>query len=270
MNEDDATKYVLDRTRPYEVDFLYKYREINSKGLKETITNGEIFFSDPTNFNDPFDCKPKIRIYNSEYKRNKYYKELIKSKRPHLTPHEIKKELKTNPYLKKLRNASYINEMAVKLIKSYGIYCLTEVPDDILMWSHYSDSHTGICLQFNATEELSIFWEAYMVTYQEKYPEVNMMEIGKYKQFFNLFATKSQHWKYEKERRVIKDENDGGSKIYTFNTKLLTGIILGAKISQQDEDTVLNWVNKKSTPTAIYRATINNDAYKLDIKGVNC
>ena len=226
MNEDDATKYVLDRTRSYEVDYLYKYREINSKGLESTITNGEIFFPDPTRFNDPFDCKPKVGVHNSEYKRNKYYKELIKSKRPHLTSHQIKKEIRSNPLIKKLRNAKYLDELVLKLIKSYGIYCLTEVPDDILMWSHYSASHTGVCLQFNAKEELSVFWEAYMVTYQEKYPEVNVMEIGEYKQFFNLFATKSQHWEYERERRVIRDENDGGSKIYTFDTILSPLVII--------------------------------------------
>ena len=270
MNEDDATKYVLNRTRSYEVDFLYKYREISSIGLENTITNGEIFFPDPTRFNDPFDCKPKVGVHKSEYKRNKYYRNLIKSKRPHLTSHEIKKEIRTNPHIKKLRNTKYIEELVLKLIKSYGIYCLTEVPDDILMWSHYSASHTGVCLQFDAKEELSLFWEAYMVTYQDKYPEVNVMKIGEYEQFFNLFATKSTHWQYENERRVIKDENDGGSNMYTFDTKLLTGVILGARISQKDEATILNWVNKKNTPTKVYRAVINNDAYILDIKGINC
>lgn len=270
MDEDKATKYVLNRTRPYEVDYLYKYREINSKGLERTIVNGEVFLPDPTQFNDPFDCKPKVCIHNSEYLRNKYYKSLIKSKRPDLTPQQIKREIKNNPRIKKLRNTEYLNGLVLKLIKSYGIYCLTEVPDDILMWSHYSASHTGICLQFNASQELSLFWEALKVTYQDKYPEVNVMKIGEYEQFFNLFATKSEHWEYEKERRVIKDENEGGSKVYTFDTKLLTGVILGAKISKEDEKLVLNWVGRKNTPTNIFRARINKEAYVLDIEGINC
>jgi hypothetical protein len=26
-----------------------------------------------------------------------------------------------------------------------GVMCISEVPDDILMWSHYADCHKGVC-----------------------------------------------------------------------------------------------------------------------------
>jgi hypothetical protein len=32
---------------------------------------------------------------------------------------------------------------------SVGIYCVSTNYDDVLMWSHYADSHKGICLEFD-------------------------------------------------------------------------------------------------------------------------
>lgn len=270
MNKNDDEEYLINRTRPYEVDYLYKYREVSSIGLERIITHGELFLSDPTSFNDPFDCRPKISIHASEYKRKRYIKALAKERLPNATPKELSKEIKSYSKNKNLANPKLLNDMFSKFIKSCGIYCLTEVPDDILMWSHYSDSHKGICLQFNPNKELSILWENYKITYQELYPNVNLMQLHKFDQFINLFAIKSEHWEYEQERRIIKSHYDGGSKIYTFDTELLTGIILGAKISSNDEKTILDWVSKKKTPTKIYKAKIDGDAYRLNIKGINC
>lgn len=37
---------------------LYRYRSIDSKDLSRTFTHCEVYFASPTQFNDPFDCKP--------------------------------------------------------------------------------------------------------------------------------------------------------------------------------------------------------------------
>lgn len=38
---------------------LYKYRKFDLFSLR-ILTNGSIYFSDPTHFNDPLDCKPEV------------------------------------------------------------------------------------------------------------------------------------------------------------------------------------------------------------------
>lgn len=270
MNHDVESERLLERVRPYEVDFLYKYRQIDSRGLERTITHNEIFLPDPTFLNDPFDCRPFITIHKSKSKKKEFYEFIVKSRFPNATKNEIKKEVKKNLRSKTLDNRIHLEERLLKFIKSFGIYCLTEIADDLLMWAHYSDSHRGICLQFDTAKDLSIFWEAYKITYQENYPIVNVMDMGTYDQFFNLFATKSTHWEYEQERRAIKVPGEGGSKTYTFEPELLTGVILGAKISSIDEKIVLEWISQRETPTKIYRAKINNKSYRIDIKGINC
>ncbi len=53
---------------------------------------------------------------------------------------------------------------------SFGVLCLSERPDDILLWSHYGNSHSGLCLEFDAAGHPDVFPRLRPVTYQEKYP----------------------------------------------------------------------------------------------------
>ena len=41
--------------------------------------------------------------------------------------------------------------MVERLSQQVGILCLTEVPDSLLMWAHYADSHKGFLVGFNTT-----------------------------------------------------------------------------------------------------------------------
>jgi hypothetical protein len=248
---------VLERVRPYEVDFLYKYRSMSSQGLERIFSHNEIFLTDPTTFNDPFDCKPFIVTHTSAYKRKKFYETLVKHRFPNATKKEIKQEVRRNPRFKKIKQQQNLEELYNKFLKRFGLYCLTEVPDDILMWSHYADSHKGICLQFRANEVPTLFWEAFKVTYQEDYPIVNIMDMGNWEQFFNALATKSKHWEYEKERRIIKTEDEGGPGVYTFSPKLLTGVILGVHISESDKKLISKWVSSHETPVKVLQANLN-------------
>ena len=43
-----------------------------------------------------------------------------------------------------------VNLIQEYLINNIGIFSLSKVPDNILMWSHYADSHKGIVLEFDS------------------------------------------------------------------------------------------------------------------------
>lgn len=270
MENDKPTKDFLKKARPTEVQFLYKYRTINSTGLDRIFTNNEIFLPDPTKFNDPFDCKPKITTHKRQVNNNQFFKSLIKEKFPHLTKKETQHLLATNIWIKRLKTQEGLEDFFKIFIKGFGIYSLSETPDDILMWSHYSDSHNGICLQFKASIESTIFWEAYKVTYQTNYPIINIMNLGNIYQFYELFCTKSDHWFYEKERRVIKTPDEGGSRPYSFEPELLTGVIVGAKMTKKDEKKICALASAHLPEVKVFKAELDKKAYSISIKGINC
>lgn len=265
MKEQQSIDKFLERARPTELTSLYKYRMMGARGLERIFTHNEIYLPDPTKFNDPFDCKPFLTTHKSTISREQFYRGIVKEKLPHLSRKEIKAEVRSNARFKKLRTPEGLEELFKEFIQGFGVYSLSEVPDDILMWSHYTDSHKGICLEFDATVQGTIFWEAYKVSYQSNFPVVNIMDMGNREQFYELFCTKSEHWAYEQERRVLRTPEEGGASVYVFEPELLTGVILGADISSDDAKTMSDLISTNKPNAKIYKAKLNRKSYAIDI-----
>ena len=166
-----------------------------------------------------------------------------------------------------LTNMELLKTVYLTFISRNGVYSLSEKNDDLLMWSHYSDAHRGLCIEFDASKSGTLFWEALKVIYQDDYPAVNMMGLGEGEpeEFRKALLTKSNHWKYEEERRVLKDERDGGSGAYFFPPELLTGVIFGALMSAKDKEILMNWIETYPTNIMKYQSVLNDKKYKLDI-----
>ena len=95
------------------------------------------------------------------------------------------------------------------------IACFSHKKDSILMWSHYADSHKGVCFEFDY--ESPYFYD---VLYENKIPEFDVMAglksalssswlgLNSYDQLsIDLtlipFYTKSKEWEYEEEVRGV-------------------------------------------------------------------
>lgn len=249
--------------RPYPVEYLYKYRSMTSKGVKDVFRKREIFLTDATRFNDPFECRPVLTSHQSSLKREIYLKQLTKERFPNADKRTLKKLMKGKGRL--LTDQATLRRTYDDFIKTVGIYCLAERNDDLLMWAHYSDSHRGLCLGFDASPVGTLFWEAFKVVYQVEYPTVNLMAMDCGDEFRKAILTKSTHWIYEQERRIVKMEDEGGSGFYTFSPHLLSSVIFGALMSSQDKETVMNWIRAFPTRIALYQARLNEHKYQLDI-----
>jgi DUF2971 family protein len=49
-------------------------------------------------------------------------------------------------------------------------------PRSILMWSHYGDHHTGICVQFEVARDVETLMQAVRMEYVPDYPAINYAE----------------------------------------------------------------------------------------------
>lgn len=249
--------------KPYKPKHLYKYRSMNSRGIKDLFINREIYLSDSTNFDDPFECRPVLTFHKSSLKREIFLKELAKDKFPSADKRAIKKLMKGKKHL--LTDQQTLRTAYNAFVKTIGIYCLSEKNDDLLMWSLYSDSHRGFCIEFDSSPENTLFWEAFKVIYKEEYPNVNIMDIGKADEFRKALLTKSIHWKNQEEWRILKTEQEGGPGLKKFAPELLTAVIFGALMRDEDKNNLLDWIKHYPTKIDIYQAKLNARKYKLDI-----
>ena len=242
-----------------DIQYLYKYRPVNQH-TKRIITHNELYFPSPNEFNDPFDCK--IPIWYEGGSREDI-STMVRNALPELSTDEqnqIIEELLKNPINKLDEDMLQIRN------KNYGICSLTEKKDDILMWSHYAENHSGICLEFKVTTD-SLFGSAQKVKYDESYPVIRRFDSSAQQQFDSSFLTKSKQWEYEKEWRIIKKiENQQNFK---FPKHLLTGVILGCKVTYEGRKQVLQWLKEGNSKAKLYKAFKKDKEFGLDIKPIS-
>lgn len=84
-------------------------------------------------------------------------------------------------------------------LEATGIFCLSEVNDNPLMWSHYADSHRGVCIEYSTSKGLLFECELTRVCYVTRYPKLSSSDFPDRKYIRKYLSTKSHHWKHERE-----------------------------------------------------------------------
>jgi hypothetical protein len=152
---------------------------------------------------------------------------------------------------------------------SYRVCSFSSIWNSLLLWSHYTDSHQGICLVFDANH--GEFGLAFQVQYSDDYPTISYFDRDTDKLFRLMALTKASVWNYENEFRIISQEPwydplpPVHNHVYTFPKECLIGVIMGCEISQQNENDVRGWVSGYGPPFKLWRARRARDKYSLDL-----
>lgn len=248
-----VNRYVAD-TQELLALTLYRYRDLSSEEkLNQTcdsIKNNYIFWPSPKDFNDPFDSRPAFINEGSaqdRWRRAKQAARVLQAGQPRFERLRIaRKSLAVRPddVLMAMRKAREQD------LERYGVVCLTTVRDNILMWSHYAASHTGICLGYAPTQEAMDFATSYKVSYESVRPQFNLMKSMVEQEIFESLVTKSKDWEYEKEWRMIDHKIGERKKVYP--PKALVEIVFGCGISKVSIMAVLDAVkDSKSSPNIL-------------------
>lgn len=165
------------------------------------FSRSEIYFPSPTQFNDPFDCMIPPLFGGTEEDWRLWYERLISDENPSLDNQQIDRIVSEKLRMGWHRDQKLVRESTVRaletILEQTGVLCLSAKNDDILMWSHYSNGHTGFCLQFDATDNTPFFGFAQPVVYKKKYPVLNRFEATDDQILEASLLTKAYHWKYE-------------------------------------------------------------------------
>lgn len=258
--------------------YLYKYRCWDDKHPydKKVLTDDEIYFASAESFNDPFDCTIPPRydlltdeqildIYNRRIKED--HPEYNRKKRRELARSCLRKGIYKDPkHLKwwfgRLQELKY---------RDFGIFSVSEVKDNILMWSHYSNSHNGFCVGFDL-EKLEKFFEGLFdskgqiidkckVEYIKDYPNLNPMEMNDEEYVKKQLVIKSNDWCYEKEYRFILLKPI--ERRIHLEDGIISQVILGYKMPPESKHQIIEQLKKKHTKIELLRAEIKERSFGL-------
>lgn len=130
------------------------------------------------------------------------------------------------------------------------------------MWSHYADSHRGICFCFREVAVSSPLY-FYKVKHATERPVIDIIEEMTIADYQKLVMVKAAEWAYERELRMIDYRSPPGFR--SFPSNMLTGVVLGARISSDDEAFILELVRKRNPEIDVLRARLSEERYCLDI-----
>lgn len=247
----------------------YHYQPFCKDRLIPLLRDKKLFFSDPHSANDPWDCKPWFDyrpMLDDPVEREK----MIAFLRILATPENLANPLRT-VYENRLRTD---NDALMKDVEAFSrgltkeigkrrIYCVTPLPASTLMWSHYSNNHRGICLEFDKNNPL--IEQARPVRYKKTYPEWTPQ--GVVDDPLASLLTKAMDWCYEREFRIIATSLEGPTKLdgnfVSLPDGALTAIILGCE--SQNGAELIGIVNEYAPGLPTKRAVRVPNQYELTI-----
>jgi hypothetical protein len=164
-------------TRP---ERLFKYYGHESKPLENrglaVLKNLALKVTPPAEFNDPFEFSPNVKTQT----RERFLPGCLES------------------------DEAFQQALPAHLSQHYGVICFTSEPADLLMWVHYASSHEGLLLEFDARASLFTSNSFFEVQYETQRAELDPWNDAAIRASFDALARrKSEHWRYEREYRVV-------------------------------------------------------------------
>jgi hypothetical protein len=177
--------------------------------------------------------------------------------------------------------------------KEYGLLCLAENPYNLLMWAHYAASHTGFVIEFNEKhpffdqrkKQEELVRCLTKVTYTKVRPQTFLLdpkieeEQSRKRWAHDIFFTKSEHWEYEEEWRMLEflkncshiERNEPYDIcLFPIPYDCITGIIFGCKALDTMKSEIRNLIQTNSSCSHIQlsEAIIDEKEYMLNFRAI--
>lgn len=252
------------------VQSLFKYGKLNEHS-EAVFSTPTAWLSQPAQLNDPFECRPWFTFEGSPEQIVQSIARGLRQHYPDLTPDNATANA-TGIFLEgRHRNPNTWEGLRQALIVTLGsrigLYCLSEVNDSILMWSHYAEDHRGYCLEFEATDHTPFFGTAQQVKYSTDFPVVDYFNTPNEEQANLIFLTKFSGWAYEKEWRIIDHETGPG--IHEYPPELLQSVIFGLRMPETDRKRIREWVMKRGHAVKFFEAQRHDRQFKVVVEEID-
>jgi hypothetical protein len=291
---------------------LYKYRD-DSENTEKIFIDAKVWLAQPSSLNDPLECKtgqlpeewkrktiqrmeaaqimgaiaplPDFRPPETLFSLNKRHtKQWISKlkKLSHVRKLRAVRTLYANHGIHLSRPSETFQKMELQL-SEVGIFSLSESCESELMWSHYSNSHTGIAIGFarNETNGLGDTKRTLKVTYKSEKQsfstgfkhqvsitrrpgggmESNAQIAFDDPVFQASVSTKTPPWSYEKEWRYVSE----ASGLHALPGEIIE-VVFGARTPPERKEHYGKIMAKHGINAKIFEIRLNDTGlYRAEI-----
>jgi hypothetical protein len=290
----------------HDKDGFFKY--YTADAAKLTLEKATRRWTTPILFNDPFDNQFELNFEEpSEIKALSNLKGLLDSI---ASPEPVTTSQfgSIAPFVEMLRQANlqntdfqitegemaYLHEGAIegmsrvvelmpevnaemrRILADTAILCLSETPDNLLMWSHYAQNHTGVVVKFLSLSNVdSPLMLARPVRYTNHMPRLGFESLMNFEVlrgaiFDTITLTKGQVWAYEKEWRVIATLRDKCQcfEILPFAREEVGAVYLGCNMASDAKGEIIDVTRRTYVKAKIYQAERDRAKFALNFREV--
>jgi hypothetical protein len=286
---------------------LFKYAAPDA--ARKIIENGTLRWSTPPLLNDPFDMQFafQFRVDHQEVRamaldklwehhygalRDQPLNDLgrvirkCRGRYPSMTREEFDVEFRDSI-------DSYINDKkggnaksSAEILSHFGndkIFCFSEAPDLIPMWSYYAQNHAGAVLRFTDETPDSPLKTARPVRYVDQMPSLVDNEalsdmaagytgMDTQRILDAVVWTKSDHWAHEREWRIYCGGGRSADPYedIPFSARELDSVIFGVRMDVTERKTLAGLIKAGYPHVELMQARVSTDAYELSIETAEC
>lgn len=234
--------------------FIYKFLGLsNEDHIKDIIVNSWLYLCSPEKFNDPFDMSAELVALGSIAD---IYRKIDSSA---IVPARDKEK-------KRREAAAIVERMGVQGyfdrhptarkfredLRNTGVACFSASqkgikdsgPRNVLMWSHYGESHQGICVQIEIARAPMLLRQLLRIQYGENCGEVNWLSQDFSSDIQKVLTGKAQFWEYESEWRYVLQDSEG--KYLRISPDAITAVIVGCRASKESTSKLHNLLEQRA------------------------
>jgi hypothetical protein len=255
---------------------LYKYRDWNNPFHKRILTENEIYFASADQFNDPFDASLPFTYNPEELTDANILAKLIEIRRlsfPLESEEESINHAKERMTEVDFKSQEYFESMYPYLRKSLhekvGIFSMTRSRDNLLMWAHYANCHKGFCVGIKKSAlNIIPFVQLLRVEYSNKFPSraLFLNDEDQNKFLLEILTTKSTHWKYEREYRLLAMLNT--KTTFKLSNDYITEIIFGTSMTDKAKEEIRMIRNVKFPKAKVYETSLDSKQFSLKFREI--
>ncbi len=241
---------------------MFKFYTIPSKDLISKIIGDEatIKLSSAFNLNDPYELKFNLDVDPlADGQQEEYYRN---------NPGSSEEDFKSwqEQVFENQGFAWYTEQQQRNAVAQAIALCsFSESNNNNLMWSHYTNNHKGICVEYSAELfdyliKMNGFLAFWKVNYSDEPPIVKGLEDIKLK-IEKVMFNKQSEWKYEKEHRIVY-YSDKDTEYIPIDRKYIKAIYIGSRADNEIISKILSVCN--NTNVEIYYGITLGKSYEVN------
>lgn len=286
---------------------FYKYTSSATAAI--VLKTGRLRYSDPKILNDPYDSQFELSlgIDLKQFKKQfmSRWLKIINSKETHLSSTPSQFALLTDKF-RKMRHRipktdseiaesllgalesrvalleqlmpTFLNELKT-VYEDAKIFCVSEVPNQTAMWTHYADQHKGVVLQLSTVSALD---NPLMIAGQVKYVDaipslfavdefIDLTMTGKNldteRAFRMRYFTKGTSYSFEREWRVVIPGEKPGALFsdVAFHPLELSAVIFGISVPEAERQKLTEILEALYPHAAVLQARRSTTSFDVEI-----